>query len=49
MPFTMDADVDYDAYSGILCQDKWPVACTLKVWDIAPNEGGELVPTEQVL
>ena len=46
MPFTMDVDVGYDGYGGILCQDKWPVACTSKVWDIAPNEGDEVVPTE---
>ena len=25
------------------------MACTLKVWDIAPNEGDDVVPTEQAL
>ena len=47
--FTMHVDVGYNGYSGILCQDKWPVACTLKVWDIAPNEGDEVVPMGWVL
>ena len=49
MPFTMDVGVSYDGYDGILCQDKWPVVCTSKRWDIALNEGDEVVPTERVL
>ena len=28
---------------------KVPVAYTLKVWDFAPNEGDDVVPTEWVL
>ena len=49
VPFTLDVDVKHNGYGGILCQDQWPVACTSKVWDVAPSEGGDVVPIERVL
>ena len=37
VPFTLDVDVRHDGYGGILCQDQRLVACTSKVWDVAPS------------
>ena len=45
----LDVDIGHSGYGGILCYDKWPVACTWKVREVAPSEGDEVVPAERIL
>ena len=47
--FRLDVDTGYKGFGGILCRDKWPATCMLKVRDVAHSERDDIAPTERVI